>query len=59
MAETPPERDLFDLDDAEAKRRVIATARALPRETDVPMADVVRWLESWGKPDESPPPWTK
>jgi hypothetical protein len=43
--------------DKEAKRRAIAAARALPRETDVPLAEVVRWLESWGKPDELPPPW--
>jgi len=59
MAEAAPERDLFDIEDTEAKRRAVAAARALPRETDVPMADVARWLESWGKPDELPPPWTK
>ena len=46
--------------DAEAKRRAVAEARALPRDTDVPMADVVRWLESWGRPDELPPlPWER
>jgi predicted transcriptional regulator len=22
----------------------------------IPLADVVRWLESWGTPDELPPP---
>jgi hypothetical protein len=42
--------------DAEAERQAIAEARALPRDTDVPLADVVRWLESWGKPNELPPP---
>ena len=42
--------------DAEAGRRAVAEARALPRDTDVPLADVVRWLKSWGKPNELPPP---
>jgi hypothetical protein len=50
------EPDLYDIEDIEAKRRAIAAARALPRDSDISLADVARWLESWGAPDELPPP---
>jgi len=59
MAEPARETGLFDREDAEAKLRAIEAARALPRSSDIPMADIRRWLESWGKPGElPPPPWT-
>jgi hypothetical protein len=45
------DRDLFDLEGTDAKQRAIAAARALPRESDIPLVDMVRWLESWRKPD--------
>jgi hypothetical protein len=57
MTEPPAERNLHEIEDVEAKRRAIAAARALPRDSDIPLADVARWLESWGKPDERPSPW--
>ena len=47
---------LFDPEDQDAKERAIETAEALPEADDVPLADVIRWLQSWGKPDELPPP---
>jgi len=48
----------FDPEDENAKERAIAAAEASPEADDVPLADVKRWLKSWGKPDElSPPPW--
>lgn len=47
---------IFDLEDENAKERAIAAAEALPETSDVPFADVKRWLQSWGKPDELPPP---
>lgn len=49
---------IFDTEDTDAKERAIAAAEALPEADDVPLADVKRWLQSWGKTDElSPPPW--
>jgi hypothetical protein len=56
MADPAPDPGLFDLEDLEAKRQAIAEARALPESSDLRWADVKRWLESWGKPDELPPP---
>jgi hypothetical protein len=56
MADPVSDRDLFEAEDTDAKQRAIAAARALPRDSDIPLADVARWLESWGKPDELPPP---
>ena len=47
---------LFDTEDTNAKERAIAAAEALPEADDVPLAEVQRWLRSWGKPDELPPP---
>jgi hypothetical protein len=51
MADPASDRDLFDIEDTDAKQRAITAARALPRESDIPLADVARWLENWGKPD--------
>jgi hypothetical protein len=56
MPKVVPEVSLFDAEDAAAKARAIAEADAMPEAGDVPLADVRRWLESWGKPDELPPP---
>jgi hypothetical protein len=46
----------FEDTDAKARARAIAEAEALPEADDVPLADVRRWLHSWGQPDELPPP---
>lgn len=43
---------LFDPEDTDAKERAIADAEV----DDVALADVKRWLQSWGKADELPPP---
>ena len=51
------EPSIFDIEDLDAKERAIAEAEASPPEHDVPAADVLRWVASWGKPDELPPPW--
>ncbi|MBF0375583.1 MAG: hypothetical protein HQL39_19505 [Alphaproteobacteria bacterium] len=49
---------LFEFEDHDAKARALDAADASPVAEDVPLADVKRWLESWGKPDELPPlPW--
>ncbi len=50
--------DIFLPEDDEAKARAIAEARAQAA-TGQTMAwdDVKRWLQSWGKDDELPPPW--
>lgn len=43
----------------EAKRRAIAEARAdVAAGRVICHADICKWLESWGKPDELPPPST-
>ncbi len=56
MAE-PAESDLFETEDKAAKERAIAEARAeIAAGKGVLWADVKRWLQSWGKPDELPPP---
>ncbi len=47
---------IFEFEDSDAKERALAAAEALPEADDVPAADVRRWLQSWGKPDELPPP---
>ncbi|MTJ80686.1 MAG: CopG family transcriptional regulator [Telmatospirillum sp.] len=47
---------IFDPEDGTAKERAIAAAEALPEADDVSLDDVRRWLQSWGKPDELPPP---
>lgn len=47
---------LFEPEDTDAKERAIAAAEALPEGEDVALADMKRWLQSWGKADELPPP---
>jgi len=43
----------------EAKRRAIAEARAdVAGGRLISHADMCKWLDSWGKPDELPPPST-
>lgn len=43
----------------EAKRRAIAEARAdVAAGRVISHADMCKWLDSWGKPDELPPPST-
>ena len=52
-----PEFDLFEeIDEAEAERRIaeadadIAAGRVISHEA------MLRWIKSWGTPDELPPP---
>jgi len=52
----PEPASLFDPEDGDAKELALAAAEASPVSEDVPLADVKRWLQSWGKPDELPPP---
>jgi predicted transcriptional regulator len=48
---------IFDWDDDEAAERALLRGEAqLDAGRGIPLADVVRWLESWGTPDELPPP---
>jgi predicted transcriptional regulator len=48
---------IFDPEDENAEERALIEAEAqLDAGQGVPWADVKRWLESWGKPDELPPP---
>jgi len=47
---------LFEPEDTDAKERAIAAAEALSEGEDVVLADMKRWLQSWGKADELPPP---
>jgi len=47
----------FDPIDEDASSRAVAEARAqIAAGQAIPMADMVRWLDSWGTPDELPPP---
>ena len=47
----------FDPIDEAAEARAIAEARAqAARGETIPLADMLRWLDSWGTPDELPPP---
>ncbi|MDR3518106.1 MAG: CopG family transcriptional regulator [Azospirillaceae bacterium] len=50
---------VFEPTDDDALNRAVAEARAqLAAGPTIPLADVVRWLDSWGTPDELPaPPW--
>lgn len=44
-------------EEAEAKRRAIADARAeIAAGKGIPNDKITKWLDSWGKPDELPPP---
>ncbi len=48
---------VFDPADEAAKARAIAEARAQVVLGDtMPLADIARWLASWGTSDELPPP---
>jgi predicted transcriptional regulator len=48
---------IFDQIDDEAEARAIAKARAeIAAGQGVPHEEVVKWLQSWGKPDELPCP---
>ena len=50
----------FEPTDTDAEERALLVGEAqLDAGQGIPLADVVRWLESWGTPDElPPPPWT-
>jgi predicted transcriptional regulator len=51
------EPSIFDEIDEEAEERAIREAEAAIREGRVISHEaVVRWLKSWGTPDELPPP---
>ena len=55
MPETNPPMDA----EREAKRRAVAEARAdVAAGRVISHADMCKWLDSWGKPDELPPPST-
>ena len=55
QSETPPPFDA----EREAKLRAIAEGRAdLAAGRVIAHADMVKWLRSWGKPGELPPPST-
>ena len=48
---------VFDKIDDEAEARAIAKARAeIAAGQGIPHDEVVKWLQSWGKPDELPCP---
>jgi predicted transcriptional regulator len=48
----------FDQTDADAEERALREGEAqLDAGQAIPLADMVRWLESWGTSDELPPPW--
>lgn len=47
----------FDPNDDDALNRAVEEARAEIADGKwIPLADVARWLESWGTPGELPPP---
>jgi predicted transcriptional regulator len=53
-------KTIFDEIDADAEVRAIAEAEAdVAAGRVVPQEDVVKWLRSWGKPDELPCPVPK
>jgi len=53
-------KTIFDEIDADAEARAIAEAEAdVAAGRVVPQEDVVKWLRSWGKPDELPCPVPK
>jgi len=56
------ERGIFEEEDEEAEAASIARARAdVAAGRVVPHAEVVKWLKTWGTPEEGPPPaqWFK
>ena len=47
----------FEPTDDYALSRAIAEGRVqIAAGQGIPLADMVRWLDSWGTPDELPPP---
>jgi predicted transcriptional regulator len=51
---------LFDIEDDDAEKQALLEAEAeLDAGKGIPWDDVKRWLESWGKADELPPPTCK
>jgi predicted transcriptional regulator len=53
-------KTIFDQIDADAEARAITEAEAdVAAGRVVPNDDVVKWLRSWGKPDELPCPVPK
>ena len=53
-------RNIFTEIDEDAEARAIAEAEAdVAAGRVVPQEDVVKWLRSWGKPDELPCPVPK
>jgi len=43
--------------DEDAKARALAEVRAqVAAGQTIPLADIARWLDSWGTPNELPPP---
>jgi predicted transcriptional regulator len=54
MAELAP---IFDQIDEDAEARAIAKARAeIAGGKGIPHDEVIRWLQSWGTPNELQPP---
>jgi predicted transcriptional regulator len=48
---------VFEPTGDDALDRAVANARAqVAAGQAIPLAEVVRWLDSWGTPDELPPP---
>jgi predicted transcriptional regulator len=47
----------FEPTDDDALSRAVAEARAqIAAGQSIPLADMIRWLDSWGTADELPPP---
>ena len=56
----PATKSIFDKVDEEEEKRAIAEAEAdIKAGRFVPHEDVVKWLKSWGTPDELPCPKPK
>lgn len=52
-----PDPSIFSEHDAEAAAQSLAVAEAdVAAGRVIPHEDVVKWLESWGTPNEAPPP---
>jgi predicted transcriptional regulator len=51
------ERSIFEEVDEEAEAASIARARAqIAAGKGIPHEEVVKWLKTWGTPEEGPPP---
>jgi predicted transcriptional regulator len=56
----PATKSIFDKVDEEEEKRAIAEAEAdIKAGRFVPHEEVVKWLKSWGRPDELPCPKPK